>query len=146
MSERGIGSADDDQSLTESRLARVIAACDEFEVAWRDGLKPRIEDYRNSQADPLLRSSLLYELLSGGARASLPVRRNSWCCRTTWSDSPMTPRWCAACSRRRGSSDRSNQSGGWETTADEPRDTTLTVVSGEHDGTDPGVGPASGSR
>ena len=39
--QRGMGSADDDQSLTQSRLERVVAACDDFEVAWRDGLKPR---------------------------------------------------------------------------------------------------------
>ncbi len=52
MSKLGIGSAGDDQSLTQSRLERVVAACDDFEIAWRDGLKPRIEDYLNSRADP----------------------------------------------------------------------------------------------
>jgi len=45
----------------------------------------------------------------------------------------MTPRWCAACSRGRGSR-RVRTGAVWDTTADEPRDTTLTVLSGELEG------------
>ena len=144
MSERGIGSADDDQSLTESRLARVIAACDEFEVAWRDGLKPNIEDYLNSQADPRLRSSLLYELLR--VELELRSRFGEFLVLQDYLErfpDDAAPVRCVFEATR--NADRSNESGGWETTADELRDTTLTVLSGDQVGRIRGSGRLPGA-
>lgn len=41
---RGTGPADDDRgSLTE--LEHVVERCDRYEAAWREGGRPRIEDY-----------------------------------------------------------------------------------------------------
>jgi formylglycine-generating enzyme required for sulfatase activity len=63
MSQRGIGSHDDDQSMTPSYLERVITVCDDFEAAWRNGREPWIEDYLLSQPE-LIRPALLREMLA----------------------------------------------------------------------------------
>jgi formylglycine-generating enzyme required for sulfatase activity len=63
MSANGIGSADDDQFMTLASLERIIEICDRFEAAWRDGLKPLIEDCVNGEAEPF-RTSVLRELLA----------------------------------------------------------------------------------
>ena len=52
MSANGIGLADDDQFMTLASLERIIEVCDRFEAAWRDGLKPLIEDCVNGEAEP----------------------------------------------------------------------------------------------
>jgi formylglycine-generating enzyme required for sulfatase activity len=53
----------DDQSWTPSYLERVVAVCDAFEAAWRDGRVPRIEDYLRGQVGSI-RQELLRELLA----------------------------------------------------------------------------------
>src|SRR5438067_7277308 len=63
MSHCRIGSLDDDQSLAPFHLERVVAVCDAFETAWRDGQEPRIEDDLRGQPGPI-RPALLRELLA----------------------------------------------------------------------------------
>src|SRR3954447_7998149 len=53
----------DDQSLTPSHLERVVAVCDAFDAAWRDGQDPGIEDYLRGQPGAM-RPALLRELLA----------------------------------------------------------------------------------
>ncbi len=131
MSKRGIGSACDDQSLTQSRLERVVAACDDFEIAWRDGLKPRIEDYLNSRADLFLRSSLLRALLA--VELELRTRFGEFLVlqdyRDRFPDDTSLVRSVFASARI---SDSSNQTSS-ETATNEVKDRTLTVLSGQHE-------------
>ncbi|HKI19627.1 MAG TPA: hypothetical protein VKA15_17200, partial [Isosphaeraceae bacterium] len=143
MSERGIGSADDDQSLTQSRLERVVAACDDFEVAWRDGLKPQIEDYLSSQADPLFRSALLSAMLA--VELELRSRFGEILVLQDYLDRfPDDAALVRRVFEATRISDRSNRTS-LETTADEPRDTSLTVQSGEHEGRIRGSGLPQGA-
>jgi eukaryotic-like serine/threonine-protein kinase len=65
-------------SLPVSDVRLVDRACDDFELAWRNGGRPRIEDYMNDAAEPrrsaLLRALLASELESrraGGERPGL---------------------------------------------------------------------------
>lgn len=53
----------DDPSLPLSQFERVVATCDRFEVAWRAGQRPRVEDYLGDLPDPD-RPALLRELLA----------------------------------------------------------------------------------
>jgi serine/threonine-protein kinase len=50
----------DDLSLFEAEL--VDAACDRFEMAWRTGGRPRIENYQNAVPESC-RVTLLHELI-----------------------------------------------------------------------------------
>ena len=49
-------------SLSSSIITRMDDACDRFEMGWRAGLRPRIEDYLGETPDPA-RATLLHELL-----------------------------------------------------------------------------------
>jgi hypothetical protein len=49
-------------SLPESDVRLVERVCDEFEIGWRDGERPRIEDYLQDRSEPG-RSALLRALL-----------------------------------------------------------------------------------
>jgi serine/threonine protein kinase/tetratricopeptide (TPR) repeat protein len=51
-----------DASLSASIIARMDDACDRFEMAWKEGMQPRIEDYLGATPDPV-RSVLLHDLL-----------------------------------------------------------------------------------
>jgi serine/threonine-protein kinase len=57
--------------ILSSDWTRINDAADRFEVAWRTGLRPGIEDYL-TEAEPVLRAALLEELL----RVELELRRH----------------------------------------------------------------------
>ena len=63
-------------SLPVSDVRIVDRACDDFELAWRNGGRPRIEDYMNDASEPrrsaLLRALLATELESRRARGERP--------------------------------------------------------------------------
>ena len=63
-------------SLPVSDVRLVDRACDDFELAWRNGGRPRIEDYMNDASEPrrsaLLRALLATELESRRARGERP--------------------------------------------------------------------------
>src|SRR5271166_5800785 len=59
----GTGPADDDRgSLAE--LEHVVERCDRYEAAWREGRRPRIEDYLAEALEPERAALLLRELLA----------------------------------------------------------------------------------
>ena len=59
----GTGPADDDRgSLAE--LEHVVELCDRYEAAWREGRRPRIEDYLAEALEPERAALLLRELLA----------------------------------------------------------------------------------
>ncbi len=67
----GTGPADDDRgSLAE--LEHVVEGCDRYEAAWREGRRPRIEDYLTEALEPERAALLLRELLT----LELELRRN----------------------------------------------------------------------
>ena len=59
----GAGPADDDRgSLAE--LEHVVERCDRYEAAWREGRRPRIEDYLAEAPEPERAALSLRELLA----------------------------------------------------------------------------------
>ena len=59
----GTGPADDDRgSLAE--FEHVVELCDRYEAAWREGRRPRIEDYLTEALEPERAALLLRELLT----------------------------------------------------------------------------------
>ncbi len=69
-------------SLPESIVRLVDRVCDEFEIAWREGHRPRLEDHLKDVPEPgrsvLLRALLATELESRRQRGEQPDRGNTW--------------------------------------------------------------------
>ena len=60
-------------SLPQSDLERIEAARDEFEAAWREGRRPRIEDFLTARGPDLLRSMIDFERESLRAKGERPT-------------------------------------------------------------------------
>ena len=59
----GTGPADDDRG-TLAEFEHVVERCDRYEAAWREGRRPRIEDYLAEALEPERAALLLRELLA----------------------------------------------------------------------------------